>query len=535
MSINELLAFLLPGNNLVQLVFGLTMLVLTVWSIAGVLIYARPQTWARKWQNHAESNAFEFDADHGSINELSEAVASRAEKLADMMPGILLILGLLGTFLGLGVALNDAAVLLAHPPGDSAATADTMSGLTHMMSGLGTKFKTSTWGIISFLVLKAFSALCQYDEKRFQWCVDKFNQTLALSRTTRREQEEKYQDRLVGAIEALGERVIATVEEQSRQQGAGQAQILASLAGLGESSAAAARSSENMQRLFDVNLEAQLAALHSVADHTQKTRSALEGFIDANSANIEAMRDAGVRMSDGADGVAASAKALLEGVEGFKRDVASVLSTMQEDLSGNIAEMNASFQQNMSGMTDKLATVTTRIKDAVTALDQSVSTTMAEIRSTMETASENQNDAIREFEECSTEIQRITGKVQVAIENVAGSIKNGLASVADAGMRMRDIAESCVALASQNKAAIDSNTAQADIIRQAASTFSSVATGLAERKKDERMLNAINRLVDMRAESHESNRHRLEEIVALLDGIKEQTSAAPSIPEDSFQ
>lgn len=72
--------------------------------------------------------------------------------MAEIMPGILLILGLLGTFLGLSMALNKASSILIDA--NSAAGMDSaMSNLMGMMEGLGTKFKTST-GNNSILISK---------------------------------------------------------------------------------------------------------------------------------------------------------------------------------------------------------------------------------------------------------------------------------------------------------------------------------------------------------------------------------------------
>ena len=79
------------------------------------------------------------------------------------MPGLLLVIGLLGTFVGLGIALNKASEILQQAQG--AGMDQAMGNLMGMMEGLGTKFKTSTWGIIGFLLFKAWATKNGFDEE----------------------------------------------------------------------------------------------------------------------------------------------------------------------------------------------------------------------------------------------------------------------------------------------------------------------------------------------------------------------------------
>jgi myosin heavy subunit len=198
----EIIAFLIPGNDPIQLVFGGLFLILISATLIGVWRGAKPVSWEKKWNGSAQidGSVDDLDVEHGSVNEISAAVASTGEKLADIMPGILLILGLLGTFLGLGIALNKASTILleANAGGgmDSA-----MANLMGMMEGLGTKFKTSTWGIMAFLLLKAWSARNGYEERRLRWCVGKMKAAFEYSRQTQLQERLQTQHAL---IEALG-------------------------------------------------------------------------------------------------------------------------------------------------------------------------------------------------------------------------------------------------------------------------------------------------------------------------------------------
>lgn len=200
MTFHEFLAFLLPDFDIIQLMFGGVMLFLVLLTIVQLSRQANVRFWENKWQGNVSSESTDaLDVEHGSVNEISEVVASPAEKMADIMPGILLILGLLGTFLGLGIALNKASNILIDA--NSAGMDSAMSNLMGMMEGLGTKFKTSTWGISAFLILKTWVAVKGYDEKRLRWCTQKMKAAFELSRQNKRIENEQAQQRLLDALQ----------------------------------------------------------------------------------------------------------------------------------------------------------------------------------------------------------------------------------------------------------------------------------------------------------------------------------------------
>jgi len=215
MTLHEFLAFILPEFDVIQMLFGGTMLFLVLLTIGLLLWQANQRYWSRKWQGDALNNgADHLDVEHGSVNEISAAVASPAEKMADIMPGILLILGLLGTFLGLGIALNKASDILIDA--NSAGMDNAMSNLMGMMEGLGTKFKTSTWGIMAYLILKASAAGLRYDEKRLRWCAQQMKQVFDQSREQKRTEHKETQLQYMAALQGLNDRM--QVESEATRQ-----------------------------------------------------------------------------------------------------------------------------------------------------------------------------------------------------------------------------------------------------------------------------------------------------------------------------
>lgn len=627
MSIAEIIRFLLPDGNRVQWIFLVAMALLASSSAISVFVSARPRNWSKMWVRHAETNTADFHADHGSINELSHVISTRAERFAEMVPGILLILGLLGTFLGLGVALNDAADLLANPPGDSGAMSGTMSGLTHMMSGLGTKFKTSAWGIIAFLSLKAWFAAISFEDKRLQWCVERFNETLAVARRAHREREDAAHDRLVNAVEAVGAQY-ATIAVERRAE---QSQIITSLAAMQASIDRNGRQTVDTHSMLDAHLRAhqsqqtsnqtelldsfaalkasidmlgrqslkthsmleghlrahqtqqasnqtelldssaalkasidmlgrqsldthaviesrtreQVDALSATAEHMKETRASLEDFIAANGKNIDAMRDAGLQMSKGADDVARSAQVLGDGVESFRQSVDDTLGKMQEDLKSSIADMNGSFQTSIAAMTEQLSGATEGIgkaaegiSEAVTSLSSGVLETLGDVSGMIAESSETQRDALEEFQECGTGIQTSTERATGIMEYMAESIKQGLRSISDACLRMDPIVEKCAMLSGALDTASKNSQTQTGIMERLSKEIDVVsdslkraAEAMANARKDDRMARSLDRLVDMGAHGQADFRKGIDDLFKLLEEIN--LSLKPAVIHDA--
>jgi hypothetical protein len=163
----EYLLFLVP-YNLFQGFFLL--LVALIWGGTFYSLYrnATIENWEKNWQDCSDGNISELGYEHGSIVDISYAISTNSEKVADIMPGIILIVGLLGTFLGLGISLDSASSILSNSSGS-----DAILNLMSMLDGLGMKFKTSVWGIIGFLTLKYVLIARNDDSKRLKWCIKK--------------------------------------------------------------------------------------------------------------------------------------------------------------------------------------------------------------------------------------------------------------------------------------------------------------------------------------------------------------------------
>lgn len=195
--IKDIVEFLTPALEPIQIVFFTVIALGVVLSVLLVKLKANAESWQRKWEGEElDTTPTGLEVEHGSISELSQAVATPAEKLAGMMPGLLLIVGLLGTFLGLGLALDKASSILQSSGSSVGAMDDSMQNLMAMMQGLGTKFKTSTWGIIAFILLKVWESWNGFEERRLKWCINKMKGELGQAREMREQEKQASEERL---------------------------------------------------------------------------------------------------------------------------------------------------------------------------------------------------------------------------------------------------------------------------------------------------------------------------------------------------
>lgn len=213
------LEFLSPSlGNPLEIVFCTVIMGGMLVSLITAEIFGRAPAWERNWQGGTHKGA--LDIEHGSLGELNQAVATLPERIVANMPGLLLIVGLLGTFLGLGMALDKASGILQGNADSLNAMSDSLGQLTGMMKDLGTKFKTSTWGIIAFIALKLWdSARWSAESRRTGWCVDRMKREIDNSRDQHKNTTELRDHLTRQALAAVGEQVVQAITSQSQLLG----------------------------------------------------------------------------------------------------------------------------------------------------------------------------------------------------------------------------------------------------------------------------------------------------------------------------
>ena len=381
MSLDEILSFLIPQDEF-QWIFLAIIVILSGWNIYRVIKDAKLDNWEKKWAGHASDS---LDADHGSLSDLSQAVATQHEKLAEIMPGLLLIIGLLGTFLGLGIALNKASIILQQAQGSGMDQA--MENLMGMMQGLGTKFKTSTWGIIGFLSFKAWSTKNGYEERRLRWCIQKIKKQLDSDRKSRLKTEQDRDLLIVGAINSLSTSFVDEI-------------------------------AKNRIELINSNV-AVLELVKHAQTQTDEAQMLGRNILGMQS-SIESMSNASNKIVEAADQMGASATDLKEVIGGFKNEIKDVLDGLEKNLAITISKMS----QNLTDATNGISI-------AVNAMSHQVKETMGQISAESSKSTQIQQNSYATFETTSQSLAAMVEEMTALVNKLKDDIMSGLDAVSD--------------------------------------------------------------------------------------------------------
>ncbi|MBF9002102.1 hypothetical protein [Vibrio nitrifigilis] len=212
------IAFFIPDfNEPLQVIFSIGIFVILIVTVVALKVHAKEQNWENNWNGDLSPSDSLLSAEQGNVQTISDTVATKSEKAAEAMPGFLLIIGLLGTFLGLGIALNQASIIInSDVSGQN--YSEMMSSLTQMMTGLGTKFKASIWGISGFIVLRVIIGLLGVEEKRLEWCAHKIKTDNSNNKSQLKNEEEQRLNQMLGASSNIVEAIKSTLGNQFEKQ-----------------------------------------------------------------------------------------------------------------------------------------------------------------------------------------------------------------------------------------------------------------------------------------------------------------------------
>jgi hypothetical protein len=433
--IQDIFTFLLPREEFLQIVFSSVMALLLAFTIVGVRLSANERRWEMNW--HRRTDTAETDvlaAEYGSSHELSDIVATRWEKLADIMPGILLILGLLGTFLGLGIALNKASYILQHSSAASVPMDDTMENLKGMMEGLGTKFKTSTWGIMAFLALKAWTVVNGYEDRRLRWCVATLKTHAAEVARLQTEEKGRAENRLVSTLESLGECIATGLKQTDEQRRAESAEHIALLQNLNETASATVaeivttrgKLDTQAQQLGAIVGEAtrRVAAVMHEHDERRQTEFAehsrmLLSLIDVSRAGVSAVEDSSARITVGL---------------GQMNEAQQRAATKQSDLLHSLNEVSLACVMATEAIHGRLDAQTEQISAATTHADHTRAAIEAFVKANIENierlgkAGETMSTAARDMSGSAGQLQVAINVLQEQLVSVLSDVKKGLAN-----------------------------------------------------------------------------------------------------------
>lgn len=460
------LSYLKPTED-IQIVFLVTIFLLSVGTAAWVKYSTRsrkgkPCCWEIRWTNNTPTNtADDLKAEHGSVQELSDAVALPSEKLAEVLPNMLLVVGLLGTFLGIGVALHDVADVLSEPP-----SMETLQKMVSMLNDLGAMFKSSIYGIIGFFLFTLWRNKWGTDEERFKWCVIQCNKEL--------EGKESEAERFQRAQKENTETIIAALNKVNESIGESIADCIKK-----SLQTALVKGFESINdKLNEVNTNLCYTLETTVVEGFKGLQRDMKNQVKETESVVKQLEDLAVQsrsqteMMDGlsstmkeqfayvatsANSMGKAADSLSKSVDEFTPAVTSTLNNIQTQF---VESINASGKI----MEDAGSSIRVAVED----MSAKTTESQAKLDSTLENFSKRINVTLDDIQDSTEAVKMMSGAFQHSMEDLIEKIDQKLGSIGTANMNIRtamkylpeELAENIKATLEEMKTAIDSSVSK---------------------------------------------------------------------------
>ncbi|GJB04871.1 hypothetical protein [Aeromonas caviae] len=504
MITKEIVDFLLPDfADPIQVAFMCILLVMISSTIISTQLVAKPSSWEKKWNKGTpDDDSDDLDIEHGSVTDLWHAVATAPEKVADIMPGMLLVVGLLGTFLGLGMALNHASNILGQPDAMNASSAaSSMHDLLGLLQGLGTKFKTSTWGICGFVLLKITSELTRFDEKRLAWVINKVKEQINQRKQHSFDTEERKQQQLFdqmqhitnGVANALTKNIALLLDNNNNNNVAYERELKSVnthivelkscnldigssvnkaidaqtlmlgkyLQGIQNSALNNINVMKNELKAIDKNfaeyradyneqcdkqaktVDSQTSILceylQCIKSNTADTMKSMNHFTQSTEVIVNNMADAADKMAVGADKVGDASVELVDAVGLFKTQFTDVLDNVRHDLGAAITNMSIQASETLERGSQQLGEATKEISAALGQLSLDVKVTMANVQGSITEALNIQKAASIAFTSSTDTLNEGIVETISTVQELANKITEGLDSISSSNRKMEAV------------------------------------------------------------------------------------------------
>jgi methyl-accepting chemotaxis protein len=297
-----------------------------------------------------------------------------------------------------------------------------MQELLGMLQGLGTKFKTSTWGILGFISLKAVSELTRFDEKRLAWVIGKVKTELERRKQAQSVAEDAKQLALFAQIDGGAQKIVKGFAEQV-------AQLMERDKVL----------HQHTLHYLDKVVKAVREDIGQVRDETRAMNTAMTQFTESTQGIVEKMAAAAQRMAGGADKVGNAADNLVNAVDAFESKFTDVLNNVRKDLGKAINDMSTQASETLERGSKQLGEATREISKALGVLSEDVKGTMSEVKNSITKALEIQQRAANEFTISSNNLNENIAVTTGMVDKLGKPIEDGLRSVSASGEHMRGI------------------------------------------------------------------------------------------------
>jgi hypothetical protein len=315
--------------------FGLIFFLLLA---AVIILYKTKDRW-RQILNHGipgESNSFD------AVKKL--LTSSRTDNFLLSAPSVFLMIGLLGTFINLGVALNHLGDALSHnKAGDIKAVTD---DINDVLRSLGTKFKTSIWGILANLVFR-FMLFKTYGDV-LKGLVNDF--LTAQNHITLKNQK----------LKAELEKAEKLKEQKDRQEE--QRRLVESIITAGEQG----------YGLLNKTLDKLVSLFEAFDKNTLDLVTGGKMMVAAAGDMREVITAVSISLTETTDRFAGETDKFIGAVGKFENKTGEVLDSVKDSIDGFNQTVVTSFENFESGVKSTLEGISKTLEDSTNSLQQSV-------------------------------------------------------------------------------------------------------------------------------------------------------------------
>lgn len=297
-------------------------------------------------------------------------------------------------------------------------------------TGIGAKFKTSTWGILGFLLFKSLATVNGYDERRTRWCVQKIKKQLDIKRAYINEEqkkkikvEEDRANKTINAIEKLCNTMEREISSNRNVLEQNQAILDKKLKESEQIAKAMKTISEIVQKeslLNENRSNKTIKAIEHIGNGMDNLTTTIGTFVDKNDENLETMLTTSNKMANAAENIGKSADNLQEATVGLKTEIGSVLNSLDQNL-----------EKTISAMSQNLENATKEISEAVGTMSKQVKEIIDTISKETKEATNLQQKAFGIFETTSQTLNEQIAGMTNLIEQLKQDIISGLDAVSD--------------------------------------------------------------------------------------------------------
>ncbi len=447
-----------------------------------------------------------------------ERVGLPGPALAPYLGGLLVLLGMMGTFLGMVVTLNGTGTAL-----ESASDLQAMrASLAAPVKGLGLAFGTSLAGVAASAMLGLVSALCRRDRLRASQALDgRIATTLRpFTHAHRRDESFKLQEKQSQAIpqlvdrlqlmldamerrsEALNERLVSNQEDFHGRAESAYAKLTSDVGdSLKESLAECAQlAGATIQPAVEAAMAAVGREASSVHEHVRRSSQgqieALSGQLELTSARVaEVWNSALADHQRTSKGLSDELHATLvrAAAEADQRSAAQLLAS-EKSQAALRAENEAFDQQRMTAWTHALQSMASSLSDEwkvassqaasqQQAVCKTIADTASEISAQTESHARNTIAEIARLVAAASDAPRVASEVIAELrQSVSDSLARDNATLEERGRLLQSFGN---VLEAVNQTSNEQRSAVEKLVASSADVLDRVGTRLAEKLDDE--------------------------------------------------